>query len=72
MEKNGRQIVRKLNAIVSTLPPMDLKFLCTDARCVYPQRGSFDDHSCDLGQRRHEIPEGILDGVMTGAIALYD
>ena len=33
MEKNGRQIVRKLMTIVSTLPPMALKFLCTDARC---------------------------------------
>ncbi len=48
---------------------MALKFLCTDLAAVYPQRGSFDDHSCDLGHEGNEIPEGILDGVMTGAIA---
>ena len=34
MEKNGRQIVRKLNDDRhSPPPPMALKFLCTDARC---------------------------------------
>ncbi len=47
---------------------MALKFLSRTLVAVYPQRGSFDDHSCDWDSEGNEIPEGILDGVMTGAL----
>ena len=62
--------MRKLNDDRHYTAADGSEILCTDARfAVYPQREIFDDHSCDLGQRRYEIPEGILDSVKTGAIA---
>ena len=73
MEKNGRQIVRKLND--------DRHYTAADGSEISLHGRSllFIRNVGDLmtipviwDSEGNEIPEGILDGVMTGAIALYD
>ncbi|HBD5261686.1 TPA: malate synthase G [Escherichia coli] len=73
MEKNGRQIVRKLND--------DRQYTAADGSEISLHGRSllFIRNVGDLmtipviwDSEGNEIPEGILDGVMTGAIALYD
>lgn len=73
LEKNGRQIVRKLNddrqytaadGSPLTLHGRSLLFI-RNVGHLMTIPVIWDAHG-------NEIPEGILDGVMTGAIALYD
>ncbi|EPS0029083.1 malate synthase G [Escherichia albertii] len=73
MEKNGRQIVRKLNA--------DRQYTAADGSEISLHGRSLlfirnVGHLMTIpviwDSEGNEIPEGILDGVMTGAIALYD
>lgn len=73
MEKNGRQIVRKLND--------DRQYTAADGSEISLHGRSLlfirnVGHLMTIpviwDSEGNEIPEGILDGVMTGAIALYD
>ena len=73
MEKNGRQIVRKLND--------DRHYTAADGSEISLHGRSLlfirnVGHLMTIpviwDSEGNEIPEGILDGVMTGAIALYD
>ena len=59
--------------IVSTLPPMDLKFLCTDARCCLSATWAiYLTIPVIWDSEGNEIPEGILDGVMTARDCPHD
>ncbi|HDY2778335.1 TPA: malate synthase G, partial [Escherichia coli] len=73
MEKNGRQIVRRLND--------DRQYTAADGSEISLHGRSLlfirnVGHLMTIpviwDSEGNEIPEGILDGVMTGAIALYD
>lgn len=73
LEKNGRQIVRKLNDD-RQYTAADGSPLTLHGRSLLFIRnvGHLMTIPVIWDAEGNEIPEGILDGVMTGAIALYD
>jgi malate synthase len=73
VEKNGRSFVRRLNPDVEYTAPDGSKF---ELRCrslmLIRNVGHLMTNPAILDRDGNEVPEGIMDAMITGLIALYD
>jgi len=71
--KNGQTIQRKMNQDRTYLSPTGLNYTCKGRSLMFVRNvGHLMTNNAILDQDGHEIPEGILDAMITSVISLHD